>query len=576
MTKILVVEDMDSLREEIIETLTYEGFEVIGAENGAVGVELALKYLPSLIICDVMMPELNGYETLTTLRREPSTATIPFIFLTAKADKVDMRQGMQLGADDYLTKPFTIEELIGAISARLTKQAILQKHFDQEIQQAESRMEYFARHDELTNLPNRVLFHDSLQQAVAHARRQRQTLALIFLDIDQFHLINNTLGHDIGDMLLKALAERLQEMVPSRDMVARLRGDVFAIILVDVAEMELKNIAQNIVHNLSLPYKIYGHEVFITCSLGITIYPTDHLEVDGLIKNADTAMYYAKETGRNDYKFYKSELNDRSAEFMALENSLRRGLERQEFRLFYQPQVDLSTGKIVGAEVLVRWQHPELGIIAPSKFMRIAENTGLILRLSEWVIHTACAQYAAWQEAGVKLNRISINLSGQHLRQDSLIEILKTMLSDYGLQHHNLELDISESNITNNVDAMLPLLSELRHMGIRIAIDDFGTGFSSLSYLKSFPVDTIKIDRCFVQDVTSDRHDAAITLAIIDLAHSLSLNVIAEGVETQAQLDFLTQNHCDQIQGYIFSSAIPAEQFERMLIEGKSFVGIGK
>ncbi|NKB18304.1 MAG: EAL domain-containing protein [Pseudanabaena sp. CRU_2_10] len=397
-----------------------------------------------------------------------------------------------------------------------------------------------------------------------------------FLDIDQFHLINNTLGHDIGDMLLKALAERLQEMIPSRDMVARLRGDVFAIILVDVAEMELKNIAQNIIHNLSLPYKIYGHEVFITCSLGITIYPNDHLEVDGLIKNADTAMYYAKETGRNDYKFYKSELNDRSAEFMALENSLRRGLERQEFRLFYQPQVDLSTGKIVGAEALLRWQHPELGIIAPSKFMRIAENTGLILRLSEWVIHTACAQYAAWQEAGVKLNRISINLSGQHLRQDSLIEILKTVLSDYGLQHHNLELDISESNITNNVDAMLPLLSKLRHMGIRIAIDDFGTGFSSFSYLKNFPVDTIKIDRCFVQDVTSDRHDAAITLAIIDLAHSLSLNVIAEGVETQAQLDFLTQNHCDQIQGYIFSSPLPAEQFERMLTEGKYFVGIGK
>jgi diguanylate cyclase (GGDEF)-like protein len=459
MTKILVVEDMDSLREEIIDTLAYEGFEVIGAENGAVGVELALKHLPSLIICDVMMPELNGYETLTTLRREPSTATIPFIFLTAKADKVDMRQGMQLGADDYLTKPFTIEELIGAIAARLKRQAILQNHFDQEIQQAESRMEYFARHDELTNLPNRVLFHNSLQQAVAHAKRQRQTLALIFLDIDQFHLINNTLGHDIGDMLLKALAERIQEMIPSRDMVARLRGDVFAIILVDVAEMELKNIAQNIIHNLSLPYKIYGHEVFITCSLGITIYPNDHLEVDGLIKNADTAMYYAKETGRNDYKFYTSELNDRSAEFMALENSLRRGLERQEFRLFYQPQVDLPTGKIVGAEALLRWQHPELGIIAPSKFMRIAENTGLILRLSEWVIHTACAQYAAWQEAGVKLNRISINLSGQHLRQDSLIEILKTVLSDYGLQHHNLELDISESNITNNVGAMLPLLS---------------------------------------------------------------------------------------------------------------------
>lgn len=576
MTKILVVEDMDSLREEIIETLTYEGFEVIGAENGAVGVELALKHLPNLIICDVMMPELNGYETLTTLRRDPSTSTIPFIFLTAKADKMDMRQGMQLGADDYLTKPFTIEDLLGAIAARLEKQAILQEHFDRETEQTASRMEYFARHDELTSLPNRVLFHDSLQQAVSHARQQRQTLALIFLDIDQFHIINNSLGHDIGDMVLKAVAERLKVMIPNHDMVARLRGDVFAVILVDVAETELKDTAQNIIHKMSQPYKIYGHEIFTTCSLGITIYPNDQLEVDGLIKNADTAMYHAKETGRNDYKFYKSELNDRSAEFMALENSLRRGLDRAEFRLFYQPQICLSTGKIVGAEALVRWQHPELGIISPDKFMHLAESTGLILRLSEWVIHTACAQYAAWEANGVNLSRLAINLSGQHLRQANLTELFKTMLRDHNLQHQNLELEITESIISKDTDAILALFSELRHMGIRIAIDDFGTGFSSLSYLKTFPVDTIKIDQCFVRDVTSDRHDAAIAIAIIDLAHSLSLNVVAEGVETQAQLDFLTQNHCDQMQGYIFSPAIPAEQFERMLAEGKYFVGIGK
>jgi diguanylate cyclase len=575
MTKILVVEDMDSLREEIIETLTYEGFEVIGAENGAVGVELALKHLPNLIICDVMMPELNGYETLTTLRRESSTATIPFIFLTAKADKVDIRQGMQLGADDYLTKPFTIEELLGAIAARLAKQTILQEHLDQALKQTESRMEYFARHDELTSLPNRVLFHDSLQQAILHASLQRQTLALIFLDIDQFHIINNTLGHDLGDMVLKAVAERLQAMIPSRDMVARMRGDVFAIILVDVVEMDLQNIAQNIIHNMSQPYKIYGHEIFITCSLGITIYPNDHLEVDGLIKNADMAMYHAKETGRNDYKLYRSELNDRSAEFMALENSLRRGLDRTEFRLFYQPQVSLSTGKIVGAEALLRWQHPELGIIGPSKFIHLAESTGLILRLSEWVIYTACSQYSAWEAAGLNLPRMAINLSGQHLRQANLTEIFKIVLREHGLQHQNLELEITENIISKDKDAMLALLSELRHMGIRIAIDDFGTGFSSFSYLKTFPVDTIKIDQCFVRDVTSDRHDAAIALAIIDLAHSLSLNVIAEGVETQAQLDFLTQNHCDQMQGYIFSPPVPAEQFEQMLAEGKYFVGIG-
>ncbi|WP_019500069.1 putative bifunctional diguanylate cyclase/phosphodiesterase [Pseudanabaena sp. PCC 6802] len=574
MTKILVIEDMESLREEMIEALSYEGFDVIGAENGVVGVRLALEHLPNLIVCDVMMPELDGYETLATLRREPSTATIPFIFLTAKADKADMRQGMELGADDYLTKPFTIEELLSAIAARLKKQATLQERVERELKQTESRMTYLAQHDDLTNLPNRLLFHDLLQQAVAQAATQRQNLVLGFLDIDQFHIINNTLGHDIGDLLLQALARRLQDKLPPPHLVARLRGDVFAIILVNLVnpeEAELKNMAQNILDFVSLPYKIYGHEIFTTASLGLTVYPNDSLEVDGLIKNADTAMYYAKEAGRNSYKFYTSELNAKTAEVMALENSLRRALDRQEFRLFYQPQFSLATGKIVGAEALLRWQHPELGIIAPSKFIHLAENSGLILRLSEWVVHTACAQYAAWEASGVKLNRLAINISGQHYRQGNLIDLLKEMLGKYNFQPQSLELEITERVITKDADVTLPVLSELRHMGLRIAIDDFGTGFSSLSYLRNFPVDTIKIDRCFVRDITTDKHDAAIAMAIIDLAHTLSLTTVAEGVETQGQLDFLKQNQCDRIQGVLFSHAVPAEQLERMLLEDKCF-----
>jgi diguanylate cyclase len=574
MTKILIIEDMESLREETIEALSYEGFDVIGAENGAVGVKLALEHLPNLIICDVMMPELDGYETLTTLRQESSTATIPFIFLTAKADKADMRQGMELGADDYLTKPFTIEELLSAIAARLKKQATLQERVDREIKQTESRMAYLAQHDELTHLPNRLLFHELLQQAVAQAAQQRQNLVLGFLDIDQFHIINNSLGHDIGDLLLQALAQRLQDKLPPHHLVARLRGDVFAIILVNLVnpgEAELKSMAQNILDFVSIPYKIYGHEVFITSSLGLTVYPNDCLDVDDLIKNADTAMYYAKESGRSSYKFYKSELNAKTAEVMALENSLRRALDHHEFRLFYQPQFSLSTGKIVGAEALLRWQHPELGMIVPSKFIHLAENSGLILRLSEWVIHTACAQYAAWETAGLNLDRLAINISGQHYQKGNLISLLKEMPGKYGFQPHKLELEITERVITKDADVTLPVLSELRHMGFRIAIDDFGTGFSSLSYLRNFPIDTIKIDRCFVRDVTTDRHDAAIAIAIIDLARSLSLNTIAEGVETQDQLDFLKQHQCDRMQGMLFSPAIAADQFERMFVEDKCF-----
>ncbi len=574
MTTILVIEDVEALREEIMETLSYEGFDVLGAENGLVGVQIAKTYLPNLIICDIAMPELDGYGTLIALRQESKTSMIPFIFLTAMTEKGDMRQAMQLGADDYLTKPFTSAELLGAIASRLQKYNSVKEHYYDEIKAVGARFEYLSNHDGLTQLPNRILFYESLSQAVLHAKINNKSLALLFLDMDNFNIINNTLGTDIGDQLFKAIAERLKRYTAPCDMVARIQGDEFAMIISDVASLtSIKIETQRILDLLSRPYNLYGHEVFITSSIGITVFPDDHQETEGLIKNAELAMYYAKTHGRNSYKLYSSELNAQSSEFMALANSLHRAIDHREFRVFYQPLVNLQSGKIVGAEALARWQHPDLGIIMPSKFIPIAEETGLILRLSELILQEVCSKMRSWRELGINYGFVAVNLSGQHFRQDNnLIEIIDRVLKESGIEPHNLELELTESIIMQNAELTIGVLSKLQSMGVKVAIDDFGTGYSSLSYLKHFPVNTLKIDRCFIQDITTDRHDSTISLAIIDLAHSLSLQVIAEGVETAEQVEFLKEHGCDQIQGYFFSPPLPDTEFEKMLIDGKCLI----
>ena len=571
MITILVIEDVEALREEIMETLSYEGFGVLGAENGLVGVQIAKTYLPNLIICDIAMPELDGYGTLMALRQEPKTSMIPFIFLTAMTEKADMRQAMQLGADDYLTKPFTSAELLGAIASRLQKHDSVREHYYDEIKAVGARFEYLSHHDGLTQLPNRILFLESLSQAVLHANINNKSLALLLLDMDNFNVINNTLGTDIGDQLFIAIAERLKRYSAPCDMVARLQGDEFAMIISDVVNpTSIKIEAQKILDLISRPYNLYGHQVFITSSIGITLFPDDHQETEGLIKNAELAMYYAKTHGRNSYKLYSSDLNTQSSEYMALANSLHRALDHHEFRVFYQPLVDLQSGKIIGAEALARWQHPDLGIIMPSKFMPIAEETGLILRLSELILQEVCLKMKSWSELAINYGFIAVNLSGQYFRPDNnLIEIIDKVLKESGVEPHHLELELTESIIMKNANFTIDTLSRLQSIGVKVAIDDFGNGYSSLSYLKHFPVNILKIDRCFIQGITTDQHDSTILLAIIDLAHSLSLQVIAEGVETTEQVEFLKEHGCDQIQGYFFSPPLPDTEFVQMLIEGK-------
>ncbi|AFY75322.1 diguanylate cyclase (GGDEF) domain-containing protein [Synechococcus sp. PCC 7502] len=573
MTKILVIEDTESLREEIIETLGLEGFEVEGAANGEVGVELAKQYLPDLIICDVMMPELDGYGTLEALQGYPPTATTPFIFLTAKADRVDMRHGMELGANDYLTKPFASSELLGAIAAQLKKIQTIQSQHETAIQLAIDKhelklQELRTSNDPLTRLPNRLAFNQYLQESILYAQTHQCSLAVILIDIDDFNIVNNSLGHKIGDVLFKAIAERLRRYTSPCDPLARMQGDQFGLILIDQFEPEnLKQSSQEILEVISRPYRIFGHEIFVTACMGITIYPQDHFETAGLIKNADMALYYAKSQGRNNYKFYSSNLNTKLAEQMAIENSLHRALERKEFRLYYQPVINSLTKKIIGAEALIRWQHPDIGIVAPNKFIPLAESMGMITPITEWVIEQACKQLKIWQEFTEMY--IAINLSTFNFKQDNLVDMITEKIKAAGVYFTQVELEITEGILVQNLDETIVSLSKLRNLGIKIAIDDFGVGFSSLSYLKHFPVDKLKIDKCFVQDMLKDKRDAAITLAIIELAHSLNLGVVAEGVETKEQLQYLQENQCEVIQGYLFSPPLPAEQFTQFLVAEK-------
>ncbi len=584
MTKILVIEDTESLLEEIAETLNLEGFEVQCAKNGAIGVEIAKAYLPDLIICDVMMPELDGYKTLEALQNYPSTATTPFIFLTAKADRSDMRHGMELGADDYLTKPFTTGELLGAIAAQVKKiqvkkiqivEAQNDTRMETAVQEAISKHEYQIQelkntNDPLTNLPNRISFQQYLQESISYAQVNHCSLALAFIDIDDFNIVNNSLGHKIGDVLFKAIAERLRRHASPCDPLARMQGDQFGLILMQPPE-HLKHTVQEILEVLSKPYSIFGHEIFITACLGITIYPQDHFEAANLIKNADMALYYAKSQGRNNYKFYSSNLNLRLSEQMAIENSLRRAIDRKEFRLYYQPIVNALTQKIIGIEALMRWQHPDLGIVLPEKFIPLAETTGMISQLTEWVLEQACRQLKLWHSLEPQFSElyIAVNLSAYNFKHDNLFAMISGVITSVDIPYSQVELEITEGIVMKNTSPTIEVLSALRKLGIKIAIDDFGVGYSSLSYLKHLPVDKLKIDKCFVQDILVDKHDAVITGAIIELAHSLNLIVIAEGVETIEQAKFLQERQCELMQGFLFSPPLPAEQLTQLLLSKK-------
>ncbi|MFZ5876708.1 MAG: bifunctional diguanylate cyclase/phosphodiesterase [Nitrospirota bacterium] len=438
-----------------------------------------------------------------------------------------------------------------------------------ERKRAQERLDHLAHYDALTGLPNRLLLQDRLTHAVINATRHQRVVGVMFLDLDRFKTINDTLGHEVGDDVLKTVAERLNRCVREGDSVARLGGDEYAIVLADMAHAEdAANVARRILDEFSQPVRFGRHELYATASIGITLYPTDDDRVEHLLKNADTAMYRAKETGRNTYQFYTADMNAKAIERLDLETNLRRAQERDEFRLHYQPQIDLSTGRIVGVEALIRWSRPDRGMVPPVEFIPVAEETGLITSIGQWVLRAALTQTKTWRDAGLSLARVSVNVSPRQFRQPDFPASVARMLLDANIPAHWLEIEVTESLLLEHEPTVLARFTELRELGIRFSIDDFGTGYSSLSYLKRFPIDTLKIDRSFVANLPADPDHSAIASAIVSLAHSLRLQVIAEGVETATQAEFLRSLGCDFAQGYFYSRPLPADAVESLMSQG--------
>ena len=440
-----------------------------------------------------------------------------------------------------------------------------------ELKAADERIRFLAQHDALTGLPNRSLLQDRLLQAMANAQRDKEQLAVLFLDLDHFKTINDSLGHHIGDRLLQQVAARLTASVRAIDTVSRQGGDEFVVVLVQLKNpSDAAQLARKILLAISQPYDIDGLELHVTPSIGIAVYPEDGEDTESLIKNADAAMYHAKENGRNNYQYFTENLNTRAFERLTLENSLRRALEHGELLLHYQPLVELPSGAIVGAEALIRWQHPDFGLVPPDRFIPVAEDTGLIVPIGEWVIQEACRQNKAWQDAGLPAIPVAVNLSAMQFRQKNLAEVIGQILVETGLDANYLELELTESAIMSAAESTTKIMHSFKSMGLRLSVDDFGTGYSSLGYLKHFPIDKLKIDRTFVRDVSTDPDDAAIASAVIALAHSLRLKVIAEGVENQEQLEFLLREGCDGAQGYYYSKPLPAAKMEESLRSGNA------
>ncbi|MDD5248116.1 MAG: EAL domain-containing protein [Rhodocyclaceae bacterium] len=435
----------------------------------------------------------------------------------------------------------------------------------------EAQLEYQASHDALTGLPNRNLLADRLDQAIAHSQRARSLVAVLLLDLDRFKLVNDGLGHDAGDALLKIVSQRLASCVRSVDTVARLGGDEFVVIMTDMAsEHDVAPLARKLLDHLAQPMTVADREIVANASLGIALYPRDADHAAALLKNADVAMYRAKELGRNSMQFYTPAMNASTLARLELEAALRRAVTRDELTLYYQPKVDLQRGQVIGAEALIRWRHPRHGMVAPGDFIPLAEETGLIVPIGEWVINTACAQIKAWQREGLPDITLAVNLSARQFQQENLAKVVAQglRLNDVAAQY--LELEVTESAVMQDPEKTVAILHELKSIGVRLSLDDFGTGYSSLNYLKRFPIDALKIDQSFVRDITTDPDDAAIALAVIALAHSLRRRVVAEGVETEAQLEFLRAHRCDEMQGYYFSRPLPADEFARLLREGRS------
>ncbi|MES2879067.1 MAG: EAL domain-containing protein [Pseudomonadota bacterium] len=554
--RVLIVDDDRSTRSALSAALQRSGFVVTEACDGSEVAGEVERMRPDVILMDALMPVMDGFTACALLQESPQGREIPVLMITALEDSASIERAFAVGASDYIPKPIHL----AVVNQRVRRLV--------DATRAERHVRHLAYNDSLTGLPNRTLFNDHLNRCIERAGPAGQSMALLYLDLDRFKFVNDTLGHEIGDKLLKTVSGRIRACVRGSDCVARLGGDEFAIVIDDLPNLAIASTtAQKICHAVTAPFEIDGHDIVVSASIGIAVFPGDGIDASALLRRADTAMYRAKKKSSG-FQFFEEGMEASAAEHLRFEGALRRALERDELAVFFQPIADASEGGIVGMEALVRWHHPTRGLVSPVEFIPLAEETGLIIPMGEWVLRAACQQLKAWHDAGWADLYVTVNLSGLQLQQPNFVDTLRSALYDTGVDPRCLTLEITESMLMEHVEETLLMLQALKATGVSLAIDDFGTGYSSLAYLKRFPVDALKIDRAFIRDMTDNADDASIVQGIIALAHSLRLKVIAEGVETPEQHRLLAKLKCNLIQGYLLSEPIPADLFETRFLAG--------
>lgn len=563
---ILMVDDEPINIEVLTEYLAEAGFNnFLSTSDSREALSLIEAKRPDVIMLDLMMPHVDGFEILRAMRANKKMCHIPVIVLTSSTDAETKLKALELGANDFLAKPVDSSELILRLGNTLAAKAY------------QDQLTYY---DALTGLPNRTMFIDHLEWTLCQSKRYDRLSALLHIDIDSFMKVNDALGPALADEFIQAFAQRLLEGVRTSDSLSRdtgeqmfpglsrIGGDEFSILLVKMKALDDASlVCQRFLDAMSKPFNIGEHEIFASCSIGVAVFPTDGTDSNTLLKNAGAALRFSKKQGGNTFRYYSSDLNDRSLQFMSLQSDLHRAVERKEFKLYYQPQIDIHSGKLIGAEALIRWQHVERGFIPPDIFIPLAEETGLITQIGEWVFNEACKSISQWTKSGFPVPRMAINVSGRQFREKTFLSSLGNIIHYSGADPQLITIEITESLLMDNAQKNIQMLKDLKSMGFKLSMDDFGTGYSSLSYLTRFPLDELKIDRSFISGVTTTgKNDStAIVVAIIAMAHSLGLTVVAEGIEEPDQLAFLRQQDCDEWQGYLFSKPIPFNEFTELL-----------
>ncbi|QKD83735.1 EAL domain-containing protein [Thermoleptolyngbya sichuanensis A183] len=561
MAKILVIEDDLTIRTALLKMLSAENYEAIAAPEGQTGLSLAQGHRPDLILCDIMMPGCDGYEVLTQLQQNPATAGIPFIFLTAKADRQDIRQGMAMGADDYLTKPFTRQELMEAIATRLSKHASIIQPYIQEMKQAVDRLNQIAYRDPTTQLANRILFHHHLQE---HLESADGLVALLLLKLNASMPDGTPLDGAMTESLAAATADRLREAISPEEAIARLNSNTFGVFQAVAHRRDAATLAQTLLSSLNEPCLIDNDTLQPQLCAGIALAPDNGATASEVMEHARQALQTAhRQPGR--YQFYSLEVDAWNSQRIWVLQHIEQAIEQDELRLLYQPQVNLISGRIIGAEALIRWQHPDVGMVHPAQFLAVAEETDWIVKIGEWVLKTACASAVRWKEAGHPGMKLSINLSARQFRKLDLPKAIAQATAQTGFDPHLLVLDITEATLHENRGVDGKTMQQLQQLGVQLALDDFGTGYSSLYHLRQLPLDCVKIDRTFVADLGEDEDALSIAKAIVAIAQSLQTRAIAEGVETDAQLSLLRQIGCYAAQGNRFRPPLSASDLQQLL-----------